>query len=253
MELADLERIDAQIKTLKAELKAGVQASGSHLMDIHGVGPVGAARILADVGDVARFPDRNHFGSWTGTAPIDASSGEQVRHRLSRAGNRRMNHVLYIAGIVQLRHDSDGRTYYRRKLTQSKTSMEAMRCLRRRLSDVVFRQLVADAQLRSRDPGEAGPGGHSGATTGSCATDLTPDIGPSDKPLPRPAPSTVSSATSTGKDPPAGDSQPKAAARRRCPRGAPHRTNDVDTDKRCRTIHGCPAHHLTTAVTEGEP
>ena len=162
MEVADLERIDAQMKTMKAELKAGVEALGSHLMDINGVGPAGAARILADVGDVARFPDRNHFASWTGTAPIDASSGEQVRHRLSRAGNRRLNHVLYIAGIVQMRNDTDGRAYYRRKLEQSKTTMEAMRCLRRRLSDVVYRQLVADAQLRSRYPDEAGPGGHSG-------------------------------------------------------------------------------------------
>ena len=81
-------------------------ASGSHLMDLHGIGPAGAARILADVGDVARFPDRNHFASWTGTAPLDASSGAQIRHRLSRAGNRRMNHVLYIAAFVQLRHDT---------------------------------------------------------------------------------------------------------------------------------------------------
>jgi transposase len=75
-------------------------------MDIYGVGPAGAARILADVGDVARFPDRNHFASWTGTAPIDASSGEQIRHRLSRAGNRRLNHVLYIAAVCQIRHDT---------------------------------------------------------------------------------------------------------------------------------------------------
>ena len=66
-------------------------------MELTGVGPVGAARILADVGDVARFADRNRFASWTGTAPLDASSGEQIRHRLSRAGNRRMNHVLHIA------------------------------------------------------------------------------------------------------------------------------------------------------------
>ena len=199
MELADLDRIDAQIKTLKAELKAGVEALGSHLMDIHGVGPVGAARILADVGDVARFPDRNHFASWTGTAPIDASSGEQIRHRLSRAGNRRMNHVLYIAGIVQLRNDTDGRAYYRRKLAQSKTSMEAMRALRRRLSDVVFRQLVADADPPGRDRGQAGPGGHSGATRDSSATDLTPDIGPSDKPQPGPAPSTLPSRAASRK------------------------------------------------------
>ena len=96
-------------------------ARGSHLMDLYGVGPAVAARILADVGDVARFPDRNHFASWTGTAPLDASSGEQIRHRLSRAGNRRMNHVLHIAAIAQIRHDTEGRAYYRRKLPQAKT------------------------------------------------------------------------------------------------------------------------------------
>ena len=129
-------------------------------MDIHGIGPAGAARILADVGDVARFPDRNHFASWTGTAPIDASSGQHIRHRLSRAGNRRLNHVLYIAGIVQLRHDTAGRAYYRRKLAAGKTPMEAMRCLRRRLSDAVYRQLVADAPGQE----EASPGGHPGAS-----------------------------------------------------------------------------------------
>jgi Transposase IS116/IS110/IS902 family len=74
---------------MKSELKAVVQATGSHLMDIHGIGPAGPARILADVGDISRFPDRGHFASWTGTAPIDASSGQHLRHRLSRAGNRR--------------------------------------------------------------------------------------------------------------------------------------------------------------------
>ena len=160
-------------------------------MDIHGIGPAGAARILADVGDVARFPDRNHFASWTGTAPIDASSGEHTRHRSVPAGNRRMNHVLYIAGIVQLRNDTPGRAYYRRKLQQSKTPMEAMRCLKRRLSDVVYRQLVADAGERTSTVEEAGPGGHSGATLLSSAADLTPDIGSSDQPLPGPAPATL--------------------------------------------------------------
>ena len=90
-------------------------------MDIYGIGPAGAARILADVGDVARFPDRNHFGSWTGTAPIDASSGAQIRHRLSRAGNRRINHVLHIAAVCQLRHDTEGRAYHRRKVAAGKT------------------------------------------------------------------------------------------------------------------------------------
>ena len=81
-ELAELIAVEAKIKKATAELKAMVLARGSRLMDIHGVGAVVAARILADVGDVARFADRNRFASWTGTAPLDASSGEQNRHRL---------------------------------------------------------------------------------------------------------------------------------------------------------------------------
>ncbi|MGI8992982.1 MAG: transposase [Nocardioidaceae bacterium] len=77
-------------------------------MDLRGVGPVVAARTLADVGDIARFADRNRVASWTGTAPLDASSGEQNRHRLSRAGNRRMNHMIHIAAISQIRLDTAG-------------------------------------------------------------------------------------------------------------------------------------------------
>jgi transposase len=155
-------------------------------MDLFGVGPAVAARIMADVGDVARFPDRNHFASWTGTAPLDASSGDQIRHRLSRAGNRRLNHVLHVAAIVQIRHDTEGRAYYRRKLAAGKTSMEALRCLKRRLSDVIYRQLVADQRAR-----DAGPGGHCGATQESSAVDLPPHIDTSDQPLPGPAQKTL--------------------------------------------------------------
>ena len=126
-ELADLVAVDAKLKKINAELKAAVIARGSTLLEVHGIGPAGAARILADVGDITRFTDRNRFASWTGTAPLDASSGEQIRHRLSRAGNRRMNHVLHIAAIVQLRHDTEGRAYFLRKLAAGKTRMEALR------------------------------------------------------------------------------------------------------------------------------
>lgn len=86
-EITDLVAADAKLKKIKAELKGAVTTRGSRLMQIHGIGPAGAARILADVGDVTRFADRNRFASWTGTAPLEASSGENVRHRLSRAGN----------------------------------------------------------------------------------------------------------------------------------------------------------------------
>src|SRR5215218_218876 len=188
-EVADLVATDARLKTLTTELGAAVRARGSHLMELRGIGPAGAARILADVGDVARFPDRNHFASWTGTAPLDASSGEHVRHRLSRAGNRRLNHVLHMAAIAQIRLDTDGRTYYRRKLGEAKTRSEARRCLKRRLSDMVYRQLVADA--KHEDAG-AGPGGHSGASLTSSAADLhTPVIGSSGQPQPEPAAPTL--------------------------------------------------------------
>jgi transposase len=184
-EIADLVALDAKLKKIKAELKAAVLARDSSLMDLNGVGPAGAARILADVGDVPRFADRNRFASWTGTAPLDASSGEQNRHRLSRAGNRRMNHVLHIAAIVQIRHDTEGRAYNRRKLAAGKSPMEALRCLKRRLSDVVYRQLVADNNALVTEQ-DADPGGHSGAAQESSAADLPPRIDTSDKPLPDP-------------------------------------------------------------------
>ena len=204
-QLAELVAVEKKIKTLTKELKAMVLARGSTLMDLPGVGPVVAARILADVGDVARFADRNRFASWTGTAPLDASSGEQIRHRLSRAGNRKMNHMLHIAAATQVRLDTPGRAYYRRKLAAGKTRMEAMRCLKRRISDAVYRQLLADAR-RSRRPPEAprqlntGPGGHCGASQESSAVDLPPHIDTSDQPLPGPATTDATTDPATPED-----------------------------------------------------
>ena len=91
--------------------------------------PSGAARLLIDVGDITRFPTKGHFASWNGTAPLDASSGDQIRHRLSRAGNRQINRTLHIMATVRLRNPTEGRAYYDRKKASGKTSMEALRCL----------------------------------------------------------------------------------------------------------------------------
>ena len=201
-QLTELVAVEKKIKALTKELNAMVHARRSTLMDLPGVGPVVAARILADVGDVARFADRNRFASWTGTAPLDASSGEQTRHRLSRAGNRKMNHMLHIAAATQARLDTEGRVYYRRKLAEGKTRMEAMRCLNRRISDAVYRQLLADAQAAAiaaenqqadQSPTEVGtgPGGHCGASKESSAVNLPPHIDTSDQPLPGPAQPTL--------------------------------------------------------------
>jgi transposase len=186
-QLSDLVAIEKRTKSLTKELKAMVEDSGSTLMELPGVGPIVAARVLADVGDVTRFADRNRFASWTGTAPIEASSGEHVRHRLSRAGNRRMNHMIHIAAATQIRLDTEGRRYYRRKLAAGKTRMEAMRCLKRRISDALYRQLLTDACAAEQTAAETGPGGHCGATLTSSAVDLPPHIDTSDQPLPGPA------------------------------------------------------------------
>ena len=165
---------------------------------------------------MSRFPSRGHFASWNGTAPIDASSGEQNRHRLSRAGNRRINRVLHIMAIVQLRNDTEGRAYYRRKLAAGKTPMEAIRALKRRLSDIVYRQLVNDQKRLRQEGKEADPGGQAGAATGSSAAGFNPDTGASEKSLPGPA-----GADST---PTAADHPDHSSTRSRRPRQAPTRS-----------------------------
>ena len=200
-QVTDLVAVEKKIKTLTKELKEMVLDSGSTLMELPGVGPVVAARTLADTGDVARFTDRNRFASWTGTAPIEASSGEIARHRLSRAGNRRMNHMTYIAATTQIRLDTPGRAYYRRKLAAGKTRAEAMRCLKRRISDALYRQLRTDAKRASAQRIEAGPGGHRGASHKSSAAGSHPHTGTSDQPLPGPAPTTLPAPNVTRKSP----------------------------------------------------
>jgi transposase len=181
--ISDLERIYARKKAANKELNELLAATGTTLTDLNGIGPSGAARLLVEIGDITRFPSKAHFASWNGTAPIDASSGDQTRHRLSLRGNRQINRVLHIMATVQLRNPTEGRAYFDRKKAEGKTSMEAMRALKRRLSDVVYRQLLTDA-LTSKT---AGPGGQLGATLQSSAADSHPDIDTSDQSLPGPA------------------------------------------------------------------
>jgi transposase len=147
--LADIRALDARLKYLAGQIAALVAESGTTLMTLYGIGPLIAGRILAEAGDVARFATKDKFASYNGTAPIDVSSGDQVRHRLSRAGNRRINHALHMMAVTQIRYPgTDGRRYYERKRTEGKTPKEALRCLKRRLSDAVWRQLVLDRRGR---------------------------------------------------------------------------------------------------------
>jgi transposase len=184
--VADLERIYARKKEANKELTELVKDTGTTLLDLHGVGPTGAARLLVEVGDITRFPNKAHFASWNGTAPLDASSGDQVRHRLSRKGNRQINRVLHTMARVQLRNPTEGRAYYDRKKADGKAPMEAMRCVKRRLSDIVFQTMLNDA-VRTTGATRTGPGGQRGNDSDSSAAGSQPHTNSSDKPLPGPA------------------------------------------------------------------
>ncbi|WP_245616056.1 IS110 family transposase [Phycicoccus jejuensis] len=180
--VTDLERLYLRKKAADKELTVLLRESGTTLTQLHGIGPSGAARLIVEVGDITRFPNAGHFASWTGTAPIDASSGDNVRHRLSRGGNRKINRTLHIMAIVQLRNPTEGRAYYDRKVAAGKTPNEAMRCLKRRLSDLVYRALLDDLTHGAA----TGPGGQRGNDSDSSATGSQPHTGTSDKPLPGP-------------------------------------------------------------------
>jgi len=150
--LRDVRTLDRKIAGLNGRIEAEVEASGTTLTEIFGIGPILAARIIGTVGDVARFPTKAHFASYCGTAPVEASSGQAVRHRLSLAGNRKLNYaLLHMVAVCQARSDARGGAYYRKKIAEGKSRKEALRCLKRRVSDAVFKSLVADSQAPSRN------------------------------------------------------------------------------------------------------
>jgi transposase len=162
--LADLRRLDAQLRECNKKLAAAVRASGTSLTGLFGVGPVIAGTVIGDVRQVFRFPDRDHFASWNGTAPVEVSSGDRKKVcRLSLRGNRRVNHAIHMAAISQIRHKrSDGRAFYEKKVAEGKTHKEALRALKRRISDAIYAALVADARQAAAATCPEGPGGQQG-------------------------------------------------------------------------------------------
>jgi transposase IS116/IS110/IS902 family protein len=145
----DLTVLDKKTKLARHELTERVANTGSRLLELPGMDPPGAARLLGDVGDIRRFAGRAHFASWNGTAPIDAPSSDH-----NGTGSPASIGRCTSLAIVQLRRDTEGRRYYRRRFAEG----EALRALKRRLSDVVYRQMLPDAKRF-----ETGRGGHPGS------------------------------------------------------------------------------------------
>jgi len=181
--VAEIRDADQRLKALTAQIADTLAATGSRLTEIAGVGPVVAARLLARTRRASRFPTAATFANYAGVAPVEVSSAERIRHRLPRGGDRQLNFALHIVALTQVRmRGSSGHAYYDTKIAAGKTHHEAMRCLKRRLADHIWRVMIRDERSRA-----AGPGGHQGATLQSSAAGSTPNTSTSEKSLPEPA------------------------------------------------------------------
>ncbi len=185
--LADLRRIDAQLRETRKKLAAAVRASGTTMTEVFGVGPAIAATVIGDVRDISRFPGKDHFAAYNGTAPAEVSSGNRVIYRLSLRGNRRLNHAIHMAAVTQIRYQhSPGRAYYDKKIAEGKTPKEACRALKRKISDAIYRHLKADAARAASS--SQGPGGHPGNGSSASVTGLHPEHRLFGQATPGPAP-----------------------------------------------------------------
>jgi transposase len=146
--LADMRRLDQQLAATRSRVTAAVEDSKTTLLELHGVGPIVAAYILGHVANPARFATPERFASYNGTAPIEASSGPRKRHRLNPRGNRKLNHAMHLIAVTQIRNDTPGCVYFQPKLAEGKSKKEALRALKRRISDAVWRQLQVDLKPR---------------------------------------------------------------------------------------------------------
>jgi transposase len=181
--IAEIRETDQRLKVLTKHIGQVVAETGSRLTDVDGVGPVIAARLLGRTRRASRFPTAAAFATYAGVAPVEVASADRSRHRLPRGGDRQLNLALHIVALTQIRmRGSTGRAYYDIKIAEGKTHNEAMRCLKRRLADHLWRVMISDERRAG-----TGPGGHRGATTRSSAAGSTPNTSSSDKSLPGPA------------------------------------------------------------------
>jgi len=219
----DLRGVDARIRETRTKAAAAVRAAGTSLTGLFGVGPVIAAAVIGDVRHVSRFGNRDRFAAYNGTAPIEVSSGGRKVYRLSRRGNRRLNHAIHMAAITQIRYrHTKGRAYYDKKLAEGKTPKEALRALKRQISDAIFACLQEDA--RRAAAAAKSPGGQPGNHSVSRAADSHPDHrlfgpatpGPATHPMTpaAPVPAQLPSRASERLSPGPGAARPRSGARR---------------------------------------
>jgi len=142
--LADIRRLDQQLKDSHRRIRHAVTASQTSLTEIYGIGPIIAATLIGYSGDIGRFANRDAYAAYNGTAPVEFSSAGRTVHRVSQRGNRQLNHALHMAALCQIRQtDSEGRGYFERRVAEGKTKREALRAMKRQTANRVYRHLVA--------------------------------------------------------------------------------------------------------------
>jgi transposase len=144
--LSEVRDSDKQLVELRKRIVAAVRVANTTVTNVYGVGPIVAAYVIGYTGDVKRFATSDRYARYNATAPLNASSGPNPRHRLNNRGNRQLNHAIHIAAVTQLSHDTAGRDYYQRKQAERHSDKEALRALKRRISDAIYARLRADAQ-----------------------------------------------------------------------------------------------------------
>ncbi|MBA2701014.1 MAG: IS110 family transposase [Chloroflexi bacterium] len=149
--LARVVELSAAIRALEGEIEGAVETLAPTLLAMPGCGPLTAAKIVGEAAGIRRFRSKGAFALHNGTAPVPVWSGNVVRHRLNRGGNRQLNVALHRIAITQIRLDGPGKAYLDHRLSRGDTRTEAIRALRRRISDEVFRRLRADEAARSTD------------------------------------------------------------------------------------------------------
>jgi transposase len=226
----DLRGADIRIRETRKKLTEAVRAAGTRLTRLFEVGPVIAAAVIGDVRHVSRCASRDHFASYNGTAPIEVSSAGRKVYRLSRRGNRRLNHAIHMAAVTQIRYrHTKGRAYYDKKLAEGKTPKEALRALKRQISDAIFACLQDDARRAAAAAGKS-QGGQPGNHSASRAAGSHPDHrlfgpatpGPAAHPTTTaPFPAPLPSRASEGPGPGPGAARPQSGARRASSRRPP--------------------------------
>jgi transposase len=140
-----IRELTEKANALQREILELVRSLAPTLLQVTGVAELTAAKIVAEVADVRRFRSKDAFARHNGTAPLPVWSSNRVRHRLSRTGNRQLNAALHRIAVTQMRCHEEARSYLERRVAIGNTNREALRALKRRLSDVIYRALLTDA------------------------------------------------------------------------------------------------------------